>query len=45
MAAKLGVDVQESDYQLDATELSNTLIARAKEAGKSEQEINEAFAE
>lgn len=45
LAAKLGVDVQQGDYDLDATELSNTLMARAKEAGKSDEEINAAFAE
>lgn len=36
LAAKLGVDPIKSDYDLEAEDLSNTLIARAKEAGKSE---------
>jgi len=45
MAAKLGVDPQEGDYDLSPEDLTNTLIARAKEAGKSEKEINEALAE
>ena len=45
LAAKLGVDVQQGDYDLEATDLSNTLMARAKEAGKSDEEINAAFAE
>lgn len=43
LAAKLGVDPQESDYDLSPADLSTTLVARAKEAGKSEKEINEAL--
>ena len=30
---------------MDASELTNTLIERAKQAGKSEAEINQALAE
>ena len=36
MAAKLGVDIQPGEEQLDASELTNTLIERAKAAGKTE---------
>jgi hypothetical protein len=45
MAAKLGVDPLQSDYALSAQELSDALIARAKEAGKTEKEISSALAE
>lgn len=33
MAAKLGVEVQAGESDLPAEELTNTLIARAKQAG------------
>lgn len=36
MAAKLGVDIQAGDDQMDPSDLTNTLIERAKAAGKSE---------
>ena len=45
MAAKLGVDVQAGDEDLGAEELSNAMMQRAAAAGKSEAEINAAFAE
>jgi hypothetical protein len=45
MAAKLGVEPLETDYALGAQELSDSLIARAKEAGKTEKEISTALAE
>jgi len=45
MASKLGVELQPGEDQLDASELTNTLIERAKQAGKSEAEINQALAE
>lgn len=45
MAAKLGVDIVQGDEDLPAEELTNTLIERAKAAGKSEKEINTALAE
>ena len=45
MCAKLNIQPEPADYKLDAQELSDTLIARAKEAGMSEQKINEALAE
>ena len=45
LAAKLGIDVMEGDYNLSAEDMSNAFMARAKEAGKSEAEITAAFAE
>ena len=45
MAAKLGVELQPGEDQLDASELTSTLMERAKAAGKSEAEINAALAE
>ena len=36
LAAKLGVDVQQGDYDLGASELGSVLMARAKEAGKTD---------
>ena len=45
LATKLGVDVQATDYDLDAESLSTTLMQRAKESGKSDEEIQAAFAE
>ena len=36
MAARLGVDIQPGEEQMDASDLTNTLIERAKTAGKSE---------
>jgi len=45
MCAKLNIQPENSDYKLDPQELSDTLIARAKEAGMSEKKINEALAE
>ena len=35
LASKLGVDVQASDVNVSAEELSQTMIERAKQAGKS----------
>ena len=45
LAAKLGVEVQAGDYDLSASDLGSTLMARAKEAGKTDAEINAAMAE
>ena len=45
MCAKLNIQPENSDYKLEPQELSDTLIARAKEAGMSEKKINEALAE
>lgn len=45
LAGKLDVPVQDSDIELAPEDLTTTLIARAKQAGKSEAEINAAFAE
>jgi len=42
LADKLGVDIGPGEESLPADELTQTLIARAKEAGKSEEEINAA---
>jgi hypothetical protein len=41
----LGVELQPGEDQLDASELTNTLIERAKQAGKSEAEIQQALTE
>ena len=45
MASKLGVEIQPGEDQMDANDLTNTLIERAKQAGKTEAQINEALAE
>lgn len=45
MASKLGVEIQPGEEQMDASELTNTLIERAKQAGKSEADIQQALAE
>jgi hypothetical protein len=45
LASKLGVQVQQGDEELSPEELMNSMIQRAQEAGKSEQEINEALQE
>ena len=45
MASKLGVELQAGEADLDATTLTNTLIARAKENGKTTEEINQILAE
>lgn len=45
MAAKLGVEVQAGDENLEASDLTNTLIERAKAAGHSDASINQALAE
>ena len=45
IAGKLGVDVQPGDEDLSAEDLTNVMIQRAKEAGKTEQEINAALSE
>ena len=42
LAAKLGVEVQAGEENLGAEELTSVLMQRAKEAGKSEEEINAA---
>ena len=42
LAAKLGVEVQAGEENLGAVELTSVLMQRAKEAGKSEEEINAA---
>jgi hypothetical protein len=43
LAAKLGVEVAAGEENLSAEELTQTLMQRAKEAGKSEDEINAAM--
>lgn len=45
MANKLGVELQPGEDSMEASDLTNTLIERAKQAGKSEAEINQALAE
>lgn len=45
LAQKLGVELQEGDSEMAPEDLTQTLIARAKEAGKSESEINAIIAE
>ena len=45
LAEKLGVEVAAGDEDLSASDLTNTLMQRAKEAGKSEEEINAIMAE
>jgi hypothetical protein len=45
MAAKLGVEIQPGEDQLEASDLTNTLIERAKAAGKTEAQISQALAE
>ena len=39
MAAKLGVEVQEGDEDLPAADLTQVMMQRAQEAGKTEEEI------
>ena len=45
MCAKLNIQPEAGDYKLEASELTETLIGRAKEGGMSEHQINEALAE
>lgn len=45
LASKLGVDVQAGDVDLSAEDLTNTMIERAKAAGKTQEEIDAALAE
>jgi len=45
MASKLGVEIQAGEEQMDANDLTNTLIERAKQAGKSEADIQQALTE
>ena len=45
MAGKLGVESTEADLDLSPEELMQTMMQRAKAAGKSEAEINAALEE
>jgi hypothetical protein len=45
MAEKLGVEIQGNESELPAQELTKILISRAKETGKTENEINAILAE
>jgi len=45
MASKLGVEIQAGEEQMDANDLTNTLIERAKQAGKSDADIQQALTE
>ena len=44
LATKLGVEIQAGEDQMEASDLTNTLIERAKAAGKTEAQISEALA-
>lgn len=43
LATKLGVEIQAGEDQMEASDLTNTLIERAKAAGKTEAQISEAL--
>lgn len=43
LASKLGVEIQAGEDQMEAQDLTNTLIERAKAAGKTEAQISEAL--
>ena len=45
MADKLNVELQEGESDLPPSQITSTLIARAKEQGKTESEINAILAE
>jgi hypothetical protein len=45
MATKLGVEIQPGEDQMEASDLTNTLMERAKAAGKSEAQIQAALTE
>jgi hypothetical protein len=45
IAANLGVEIAAGEEDLSASDLTNTLMQRAKEAGKSDEEIQAAMAE
>lgn len=45
LAEKLGVEIAAGDEDLSASDLTNTLMQRAKDAGKTEDEINAVMAE
>jgi len=45
MAEKLGVDIQAGDEDMEPEDLTNSMIERAKAAGKSQEEINAALEE
>lgn len=45
LAAKLGVEIQAGDEDLPADDLTNTLMERAKAAGKTGEEIAAAMEE
>ena len=45
MCAKLNLEPTPADYKMEASDLTESLIARAKEGGMSEKKINEALAE
>jgi len=40
IASKLGVELQPGEEELSASDLTATLMQRAKEAGKTDDEIN-----
>lgn len=45
MAQNLGVEVQPGDVDLSASDLTQVMMARAKEAGKTDAEIAAALQE
>jgi len=45
MASKLGVDIMAGDEEMSPSELTQSMISRAKQAGKSDAEINAALAD
>ena len=45
LAEKLGVEIAAGDENLSAQDLTTTLMQRAKDAGKSEEEINAVMTE
>ena len=45
VAEKLGVEIQAGETELPGEELTKILISRAKETGKTEEQINAILAE
>jgi len=45
LAEKLGVEVAAGDEDLSAADLTSTMMQRAKDAGKTDQEINAVMTE
>jgi len=45
LAQKFGVELQDGEEDLSASDLTQTLMSRAKEAGKTDEEIAAAMAD